>query len=78
MSITNRGRELEKNLEGRKGLSDRRGVRGRRIEREKSMDADTSGAEKMRDGGKRDRALAQKDDNPRGEKEGIAKRRGRR
>jgi hypothetical protein len=59
---------LEKNLEGRRGLSDRKGVRGRRIEREKSMDADTKCAEKMRAEGKRDRALAPQADNPRGGK----------
>lgn len=55
MSIINRGRELEKNLEGRRGLSDRRGVRGRRIERERSMDAVTV---KMRDRGEKVTSLA--------------------
>jgi hypothetical protein len=55
MSIINRGRELEKNLEGWRGLNDRRGVRGRRIVRERSMDAVTV---KMRDRGKKVMSLA--------------------
>lgn len=60
MSIMNRGRELEKNLESRSGLSDRRGVRGRQIEREKSMDDVTRVRRKCALEEKRERALAQK------------------